>query len=96
MGLLGLNQLTIISRTSPNNFGVNVSKFRKDSDSPAQFQVDDIRITSPNETANALSKHLQSLYSNTASVVLKFSFSLCSDRLLTASVNDDDICKALK
>jgi hypothetical protein len=36
------------------------------------------------------------VYSNTPSAVLKSPFSLCSDTLVVASVNDDDIRRAIK
>jgi hypothetical protein len=41
----------------PKQFWNYVSKFRKDRDRPAQFQVGGIRLTKPDEIANAFSKH---------------------------------------
>jgi hypothetical protein len=73
-----------------------VSKFRKDSDNPAKFQVHGIHVTSPGETANAFCKHFQSVYSNTPSGVLQFPFSLCIDTLVAVSINDYDVSKAIK
>jgi hypothetical protein len=80
----------------PKQFWNYVSKLRKDSDSPAQYQVDGAHVTTQGEIASAFCKHFQSVYGNTPSGVLKFPFSLCSDTLVVASVNDDDVCKATK
>jgi hypothetical protein len=53
----------------PKQFWNYLSKYRKDSDSSAQFQVDGIHVTTFNETADAFSKHFQSVYSNTPSIL---------------------------
>jgi hypothetical protein len=80
----------------PKQFWNYVSKLRKDSDSPAQYQVDGAHVTTEGEIASAFCKLFESVYGNTPSGVLKFPFSLCGDTLVVASVNDDDVCKAIK
>jgi hypothetical protein len=72
----------------PKYFWNYVSKFRKDNDSRAQFQVDCLHSPAPCEIASVFSRHFQSVYSNNPGV-LWFPFTLYSDILIVASINDD-------
>jgi hypothetical protein len=53
-------------------------------------------LTKPDEIADVFSKHFQSVYSNTPSGFLQLPFSLSSDSLALASVNDDGVSKTMK
>jgi hypothetical protein len=80
----------------PKQFWNDVSKFRKDNNSPAQFQIDCNHLTALDKIANYFSKHFQSVYNNTPSGVLKLLSTLCSVTLTVATVNVNDVNKAIK